>query len=101
MNISKTTINFAKRLGFDLIVIDGDDEPPRIWLCEYMDETKEESQSEPAISFFLNSDSITFKESLAVDLDVIEEIPAAIFNERQFRNVIKYIAENSKTLLLP
>jgi len=93
MNISKTTIKAANRLGWDLIINEDEVFGKHIWLCRFNENG--ESECEPDISFFINSDCFTFKESLSIHQNVIGEIPATIFSEKQFRNVLKYIAENN------
>ena len=92
MNISKTTINMAKRLGWELVINEDNEYGDHIWLCELDEEG--ESADEPDISFFLNADTITFKESLAIEQEIVSEIPATCFSEKQFREVMKFIAAN-------
>ena len=88
MNISKTTINFAKKRGLDVTVEDfGEGEFLAIWEadndCEWM------------CTYRVNEGgSFTWHGNVYLRQDVKEELPATIFDERQLRNVIKFIASS-------
>lgn len=87
MNISKTTFNMAKKRGIELTVDDlGDYTALCIWEadndCEWM------------CSYRIEHDKLTWNGNVYLRQDVKEELPATIFDERQLRNVIKFIASS-------
>lgn len=89
MEISKTTINFAARRGLFLELVEADEyvETPRLWFYTDADDC------EPDFSYFANENgSFTFKENLCLPQEIKEELPATIFNERQLRQVIDFVA---------
>lgn len=87
MNISKTTFNMAKNRGIELTVEDlGDYTALCIWEadndCEWM------------CSYRIEHDKLTWHGNVYLHQDVKEELPATIFDEKQLREVIKFIGMN-------
>ena len=87
MNISKTTFNLAKKRGLELTVEDFGD---RMVLCIW----EADNDCEWMCSYRINHDSLTWDGNVYLRQDVKEELPATIFDERQLRNVIKFIADS-------
>lgn len=91
MNVSKTTINFAAKRGIFIEVVEADEYAPngRIWF--FFDE----DSCEPDFSYIIGCDgSISFSTAYSLSAEVKEELPATIFNEKQLRQVIDFIANN-------
>ena len=89
MKISKTTINFAQKRGIFLDVCEGDEvmEQDRLWF--YFDE----DACETDLSYIMNADgSFTYFDTLSLEQDVKEELPATIKNEKHLRQVIEFLA---------
>lgn len=89
MNISKTTLNFAAKRGLSLMLVEADEyiETSRLWFFS------NEDDCEPDFSYLANENgSFTFNENLSLPQAVKEELPATIFNERQLRQVIDFVA---------
>ena len=93
MSITKTTINTAKKLGLDIQVVDGaevEKDYDLLWI--YMNE----DDSEPTVFYIINKDgSFTFSEAFLSN-SIKEELPATIFDEKQLRKVLKFIATEVK-----
>jgi len=90
MNISKMTINYAARRGLVLELIEADEyvETPRLWFY-----TDADNCCEPDFSYLVNDNgSFSFYDNLYLPRAVKEELPATIFNERQLRQVIDFVA---------
>lgn len=89
MKISKTTINFAQKRGIFLDICEGDEVVvfDRLWF--YFDE----GACEPDLSYIMNADgSFTYYDTLTLEQDVKEELPATIKNEKHLRLVIEFLA---------
>lgn len=89
MNISKMTINYAARRGLVLELIEADEvvDTARLWFYSDVDDC------EPDFSYYANDNgTFTFKENLTLPRAIKEELPATIFNERQLRQMIDFVA---------
>ena len=87
MNISRTTFNMAKKRGLELTV---DDFGNYVALCIL--ETG--NDCEWMCSYRIEHDKLTWNGNIYLRDEVKEELPATIFDERQLRNVIKFIASS-------
>lgn len=91
MALSKTTINFARKRGIFLDICEGDEvfDCDRVWF--FFDE----DACEPDLSYIINADgSFTYFDTLTLDQEIKEELPATIKDEKHLRQVIKFIADN-------
>lgn len=90
MNISKTTINFAQKRGFDITVENfGEGDMLAVWEldndCEWM------------FTYRMNEDgSFTWNGNVYLEQEVKEELPATIKNEKHLRLVIEFLAAAMK-----
>lgn len=93
MNISKTTLNYAKRRGIELTIEEGLTSDGSILLCFW----EEGENSEWMFSYIMNCDgSFTFRGNIYLSQAVKEELPAFIKNESHLRQIIAFIAESKK-----
>lgn len=87
MNISKTTFNMAKNRGIELTVEDlGYYTALCIWEAD--------NDCEWICSYRIEHDKLTLRCNVYLHQDVKEELPATIFDEKQLREVVKFIANN-------
>ena len=93
MSLTKTTINTVKKLGLDIQVVDGvevEKDYDLLWI--YINE----DDSEPSIFYIVNEDgSFTFSETFLKN-SIKEELPATIKDEKHLRQVLKFIAAETK-----
>lgn len=88
MNITKTTINFAKKRGLDVTIENfGEGDILAVWDinndCEWM------------FSYIVNGDgSFTWKGNVYLPQDLKEELPATIKNEKHLREMLDYVGMN-------
>ena len=87
MNISKTTFNMAKARGLDLTVEDFDD---YTLLCIW----EADNDCEWMCSYRIEHDKLTWHGNIYLDQEIKEELPATIFDEKQLREVLKFIGSN-------
>lgn len=91
MKVSKTTINFAAKRGIFVEVVEADEYAPNGRLWFFFDE----DGCEPDLAYIIGADgSASFSTGYSITNEVKEEIPATIFNEKQLRQVIDFIAAN-------
>ncbi|QVW27781.1 hypothetical protein [Hafnia phage Pocis76] len=86
MNISKTTFNMAKSRGLELTV---EDLGERMALCFW----QADNECEWMFSYTIHDDKLTWGGNIYLPQEIKEELPATIFDERQLRNVIKFVAK--------
>lgn len=93
MSLTKTTINTVKKLGLDIQVVDGvevEKDYDLLWI--YINE----DDSEPSIFYIVNKDgSFAFSETFLKN-SIKEELPATIKDEKHLRQVLKFIAAETK-----
>lgn len=85
MEISKTTFNMALNRGLQLTVEDGND-------CMLVCFWEKENDSEWLFSYRLNSENLTYNANIYLPETIREELPATIFDEKQLRDVIKFVS---------
>lgn len=90
MNISKTTINFAKRHNLDVTIENfGEGDQLCVWEadndCEWM------------FSYLVNDNgSFTWNGNVYLEQEIKEELPATIKDEKHLRQVLKFVSEEMK-----
>lgn len=86
MNISKTTINFAKRHNLDVTV---EDFGVGLQLCIW----EADNDCEWLCSYRMNENgSFTWHGNVYLAQEIKEELPATIKDEKHLRQVLKFIA---------
>lgn len=86
MNISKTTFNMAKTRGLELTVEKLED---NYVLCFW----QAGNDCEWMFSYNIHSDKLVWRGNIYLPQEIKEELPATIFDEKQLRNVIKFVAK--------
>lgn len=86
--LSKTTHNYAKSRGLELV--ERDDGTIDLYLLD--------DDNEPMVIFSVETDGFGFKYRIWLAPIVCEELPAWMPNEKNLRGVIDYIANNSNKL---
>lgn len=85
MEISKTSLNFAKKRGLELELVDGE---LSVFLA---------GECEPEFVLFASeTGSFTFKARVGASQDLISEIPAYYKDETALRMMLAFVAEESK-----
>lgn len=85
MNISKTTINFARKRGLDITVEDIGD---KVLLCVW----EIENDCEWLFSYRIDGEFLHFNRNVYLAQSAKEELPATVFDEKQLRKVIDFVA---------
>ncbi|QJI10876.1 hypothetical protein GuL6_173 [Buttiauxella phage vB_ButM_GuL6] len=93
MALSKITINFAAKRNILVEICEADEivEMDRVWIYTDVD------ACEPDVSYVANADgSFSFYGNLGLPVEVKEELPAYIRDEKHLREVIAFIANEMK-----
>jgi len=90
MKLNKTTINFARKRGLDITTTDLENDNDNLLLCIW----EADNDCEWMCSYRIENDKLTWDGNVYLRQEVKEELPATIFDERQLRNVIKFIASS-------
>ncbi|WRQ11959.1 hypothetical protein vBSlqSZDD2_48 [Serratia phage vB_SlqS_ZDD2] len=89
MQISKTTLNFAKRRGIELSVVEIEDGE----LIAFWDDA-DETTGEWMFSYRNNTHELSWNGNIYLSQRVKEELPATISSEAKLRETIKFLADN-------
>lgn len=93
MEISKTTLNFAAKRNMLVEICEADDfvEVDRVWIYTDVE------GCEPDVSYVANTDgSFSFFDNISLPVEIKEELPAYIRDEKHLRQVIEFIANEMK-----
>lgn len=89
MEISKTTINFAKKRGLD---VQQPDEQDKVWI------SVEDDSCEPMFYLYMNhTGSFTYGGNIWLTKEIKEEIPAHYQDEKAVRMMLAFLAEEIKS----
>lgn len=86
MNITKTTLNFAKRRGLELTIEEDVNDLPILCFweagndCEWM------------FSYRVGGDCLIWNGNIYLSQEVKEELPATITSEKHLRQVVEFLA---------
>lgn len=87
MNITKTTLNFAKRRGLDLDFVEVEDGV----LLTFWDDL-DEATGEWMFSYRVDGESLIWNGNIYLSQEVKEELPATITSEKHLRQVVEFLA---------
>ena len=92
--LTKTTINFAKRHGFDLDVVGSDNyefDNRIVWIYELDDD------SEPMFAYWMNDDgTFSWRGNVYLAQSIKKELPTYIKDEKGFRDMLKFVSDELK-----
>lgn len=96
MQVSKTTINFAKKRGMTLTAWEADldtapPEPAMLWIF-LTDTDIDDSVMEPDIIYTMDNEGFHYKGNIGVTADVLEALPAHLPDETALRGVLKKLS---------
>lgn len=83
MNISKSVLSYVKRRNIELTVEEGDSEV-WFWKCD--------NDNEPMVTYFNNSDGLTYKGYCAISNGDKQELPAWVGSEMKLKEVIRFLS---------
>ncbi|WP_373942829.1 hypothetical protein L0991_03535 [Vibrio chagasii] len=86
MKISKTTYNFAHRRNVDIIV---DEDTISFYPLD-------DDCGEPAFCYSIQETGLFFKSNIWLKLEVKEDLPLWIMNEKMLRNLIDFVSPHLK-----
>lgn len=86
--LTKTTLNAAKKLGMVLQIVDGEEIDrvnDALWIY-----TSEED-CEPTLFYNISDDGTLSFSSAFLPLEIKEELPATIFDQKKLREVLAFV----------